>query len=94
MIFNFDIFAEGALYSYTDYANGKLVPFALKDTTATNRALLILENYTILNGSSRFIPDVSGNGQDATVGTFYDGTISGDADISIAKLKEYFTANS
>lgn len=94
MIFNFDIFTENAPYTYTDYANGNLVPLALKDTTATNRALLMLENYTILNGSSRFIPDVSGNGQDATVGTFYDGTISGDADISIAKFKEYFTANS
>ena len=94
MIFNFDIFAEGAPYSYADYANGNLVPPALKDTTATNRALLMLENYTILNGSSRFIPDVSGNGQDATVGTNYGGTISGDVDVSIAKLKEYLTANS
>ena len=94
MVFNFDIFAEGAPYTYTDYANGNLVPIALKDTTAVNRALLILENYTILNGSSRFIPDVSGNGQDATVGSYLNGTISGDADISIAKLKEYFTANS
>ena len=93
MIFNFDIFAEGAPYTYTDYANGNLVPLTLKDTTAVNRALLILENYTILNGSSRFIPDVSGNGQDATVGTYVGGTISGDADISIAKLKEYLTAN-
>lgn len=94
MIFNFDIFTENAPYTYTDYANGNLVPLALKDTTATNRALLMLENYTILNGSSRFIPDVSGNGQDATVGSYFDGTISGDADISIAKFKEYFTANS
>ena len=93
MIFNFDIFADNALYTYDDYANGKLVPPALKDATAANRALLILENYTILNGSSRFIPDVSGNGQDATVETKFDGTISGDADISIAKLKEYLTAN-
>ena len=94
MIFNFDIFAEGAPYTYTEYANGNLVPLTLKDTTAVNRALLILENYTILNGSSRFIPDVSGNGQDATVETKFNGTIGGDADISIAKLKEYFTANS
>lgn len=94
MVFNFDIFAEGAPYTYTDYANGNLVPLALKDTTASNRALLLLENYTILNGSSRFIPDVSGNGQDATVETKLKGTIGGDADISIAKLKEYFTANS
>lgn len=94
MVFNFDIFAEGAPYTYTDYANGNLVPLALKDTTASNRALLMLENYTILNGSSRFIPDVSGNGQDATVETKFNGTIGGDADISIAKLKEYFTANS
>ena len=94
MVFNFDIFAEGAPYSYADYANGNLVPIALKDTTAVNRALLILENYTILNGSSRFIPDISGNGQDARVGSYVGGTISGDADISIAKLKEYFTANS
>ena len=94
MVFNFDIFAEGAPYTYTDYANGNLVPLALKDTTASNRALLLLENYTILNGSSRFIPDVSGNGQDATVETKFNGTIGGDADISIAKLKEYFTANS
>ena len=94
MIFNFDIFTENAPYTYTDYANGNLVPLTLKDTTASNRALLMLENYTILNGSSRFIPDVSGNGQDATVETKFNGTIGGDADISIAKLKEYFTANS
>ena len=94
MVFNFDIFAEGAPYTYTDYANGNLVPLALKETTASNRALLLLESYTILNGSSRFIPDVSGNGQDATVETKFNGTIGGDADISIAKLKEYFTANS
>lgn len=94
MVFNFDIFAEGAPYTYTDYANGNLVPLTLKDTTASNRVLLMLENYTILNGSSRFIPDVSGNGQDATVETKFNGTIGGDADISIAKLKEYFTANS
>lgn len=93
MVFNFDIFADSAPYTYTDYTNGNLVPLALKDTTAVNRALLILENYTILNGSSRFIPDVSGNGQDAIVETKFDGTIGGDADISIAKLKEYLTAN-
>lgn len=94
MIFNFDIFADGAPYTYTDYANGNLVPLALKDTTAVNRALLLLENYTILNGSSRFIPDVSGNNRDLTVDTHFNGTIGGDADISIAKLKEYLTANS
>jgi hypothetical protein len=95
MVFNFDVFADGAPYSYADYANGKLVPPALKNTTATNRALLILENYTIMNGSSKFIPDVSGNNRDFTVQqTSANATIKGDLDVQIAKLKEYLTANS
>ena len=99
MVFNFDIFAVNAPYTYIDYANGKLVPITLKTTTSTNKALLILENYTIMKGSSQFIPDISGNNRDVSVnsvtsdGVDLGGKINGDADISIAKLKEYLTAN-
>lgn len=84
-IFNFDVSAEGASYTISDYKTGKSLSPSLTTPTETNHSLLALENYTIANGSTKYVPDVSGNSNDATV----SGSVAGDNDIRIAKLKYY-----
>lgn len=80
-IFNFDVSATDAPYTLADYQAGKRLPPALCSTTATQRALLSLENYTIArNTTTKLIKDASGNGNDATV----SGTVAGDMDAGIA----------
>lgn len=76
-IFNFDVSSSDAPYSLSDYQAGKRLPPNLAGVQ------LALENYTInRNTSTKLIKDVSGNGQDATVGS--TGTVAGDMDKSIA----------
>lgn len=50
---------------------------------------LALENYTVLNGGTQTIFDVSGYAQDATVSA---GSIAGDNDISVARLVDFISA--
>lgn len=102
-IFNFQMDADGAPYTVADYAASKLVPPALYDPAAAQRALLALEDYTISrNTTTRLVKDVSGNAYDATVvesggsgDTAWTGTVKGTRDTSVAafvdEIKTQFT---
>lgn len=102
-VFNFDMSADGAPYTVADYVSGKLVPPALYDPTAAQRALLALEDYTISrNSTTRLVKDVSGNAYDATVvesggsgDTAWTGTVKGSRDSAVAafvdEIKTQFT---
>jgi|GEM_PF-4471204 len=99
-IFNFDMSADGAPYTVADYAAGKLVPPALYDPAAAQRALLALEDYSIAVGATRYVPDVSGNAYDATVvesggsgDTAWTGTVKGSRDTAIKRLCDLINAN-
>lgn len=99
-IFNFDMSAEGAPYTVADYAAGKLVPPALYDPAAAQRAMLALEDYSIAVGATRYVPDVSGNVYDATVvesggsgDTAWTGTVKGSRDTAIKRLCDLINAN-
>ena len=84
-IFNFDMSAADALYSVADYSAGKPVP-----PSALSQTAVLLENYTFTVGSTQYIPDVSGNNNDATItGT---GTVAGTFDKAIAKLASLITS--
>lgn len=102
-IFNFQMDADGAPYTVADYVSGKLVPPALYDPAAAQRALLALEDYTISrNETTRLVKDVSGNACDATVvesggsgDTAWTGTVKGSRDSAVAafvdEIKTQFT---
>lgn len=99
-IFNFQMDAEGAPYTVADYVSGKLVPPALYDPAAAQRALLALEDYSIAVGATRYVPDVSGNAYDATVvesggagDTAWTGTVKGSRDTTIKRLCDLINAN-
>ena len=99
-IFNFDMSAEGAPYTVADYVSGKLVPPALYDPAAAQRALLALEDYSIAVGATRYVPDVSGNAYDATVvesggsgAAAWTGTVKGSRDTVIKRLCDLINAN-
>lgn len=99
-IFNFQMDADGAPYTVADYVSGKLVPPALYDPAAAQRALLALEDYTIAVGATRYVPDVSGNAYDATVvesggsgDAAWTGTVKGSRDTAIKRLCDLFNAN-
>ena len=99
-VFNFDMSAEGAPYTVADYVSGKLVPPALYDPAAAQRALLALEDYSIAVGATRYVPDVSGNAYDATVvesggsgDTAWTGTVKGSRDTAIKRLCDLINAN-
>ena len=84
-VFNFDMSAGGAPYSIADYSAGKPVP-----PSALSQTAVLLENYTFTVGSTQYIPDVSGNNNDATIaGT---GTVAGTFDKAIAKLASLITS--
>lgn len=84
-VFNFDMSAAGAPYSVADYSAGKPVP-----PSALSQTAVLLENYTFTVGSTQYIPDVSGNNNDATItGT---GTLAGTFDKAIAKLASLITS--
>lgn len=84
-IFNFDVSAEGAPYTISDYKLGKSLSPSLTTPTKTNHSLLALANYT-LNGQ---VLDASGNGNNATV----SGQVAGTNDAQIAALYKAFTGN-
>ena len=99
-VFNFDMSAEGAPYTVADYAAGKLVPPALYDPAAAQRALLALEDYSIAVGATRYVPDISGNAYDATVvesggfgETAWTGTVKGSRDTATKRLCDLINAN-
>ena len=99
-VFNFDMSAEGAPYTVADYVSGKLVPPALYDPAAAQRAMLALEDYSIAVGATRYVPDVSGNAYDATVvesggsgDTAWTGTVKGSRDTAIKRLCDLINAN-
>lgn len=84
-VFNFDMSAADAPYSVADYSAGKPVP-----PSALSQTAVLLENYTFTVGSTQYIPDVSGNNNDATIaGT---GTVAGTFDKAIAKLASLITS--
>ena len=56
-------------------------------------ALFAPADFVITTGTTRNIPDLSGQGKDATL-SGQPATVKTDNDIKVAKLKEYFTANS
>ncbi len=56
-------------------------------------ALFAPADFVITTGTTRNMPDLSGQGKDATLSGNL-GTVKTDNDIKIAKLKEYLTANS
>ena len=56
-------------------------------------ALFAPADFVSTTGTTRNIPDLSGQGKDATLSGQL-GTVKTDNDIKVAKLKEYFTANS
>ena len=83
-----------------DYAAGKLVPPALYDPAAAQRALLALEDYSIAVGATRYVPDISGNAYDATVvesggsgETAWTGTVKGSRDTATKRLCDLINAN-
>ena len=80
--FNFDLSASDAPYTVADYTSGKPIPPALCDPAAEKHAMLALDDYVITVGSTRYIPDLSGNVADMTV----TGDVKGDRDASIARL--------
>lgn len=91
-IFNFQMDAEDSPYTVADYISGKDVPPALYNPSASKKALLALEDYTISrNATTRLVKDVSGNAYDATViesggsgGTTWSGTVKGSRDTAVA----------
>ena len=90
-IFNFQMDAEDSPYTVADYVSGKDVPPALYSSSASKKALLALEDYTISrNSTTRLVKDVSGNAYDATVvesggsgGTAWTGTVKGSRDTAV-----------
>lgn len=91
-IFNFQMDAEDSPYTVADYASGKDVPPALYNPSASKKALLALEDYTISrNTTTRLVKDISGNAYDATViesggsgDTAWSGTVKGSRDTAVA----------
>jgi hypothetical protein len=83
--FNFDISAENAPYTLANYQTGKSIPPSLK---SGGQVSLALEDYTITNGTTKMIFDVSGNNNDATI----TGNVSGDKDINIQRLVDFIKA--
>lgn len=81
-IFNFDISDAYAPYTISDYASGVQIPGTLLNSSAQQKAILALENFTFTNGSTRIVADYSGNLSDASV----VGSVIGDNDTKIARL--------
>jgi hypothetical protein len=76
-VFNFDVSDTNAPYTLDDYQQGKPIPVECLDTSAEQRALLALENYT-LNGKPL---DYSGN--HASNKMEIKGSVKGDNDAHI-----------
>ena len=59
-----------------------------------NGALLSLQNYTVLNGSTQQVFDVSGNANDATATLSDGGSLKGSNDISVSRLIDFVKGQS
>ena len=85
---------NGIGYTVEDYHNGVDEPPAMQDASATYRALLSLQDYTITNGSTQQVFDVSGNANDATVVLSDGGSLKGSNDISVGRLIDFIKGQS
>ena len=85
---------NGIGYTIEDYANGVDEPPAMQDASATYRALLSLQDYTITNGSTQQVFDVSGNANDATVVLSEGGSVKGSNDIGVSRLIDFIKGQS
>lgn len=85
---------NGIGYTIEDYNNGVDEPPAMQDASATYRALLSLQDYTVTNGSTQQVFDVSGNANDATVVLSEGGSVKGANDISVSRLIDFVKGQS
>ena len=85
---------NGIGYSVEDYHNGVDEPPTMQDASATYRALLSLQDYTITNGSTQQVFDVSGNANDATVVLSEGGSVKGSNDIGVSRLIDFIKGQS
>lgn len=85
---------SGIGYTVEDYANGVDEPPTMQDASATYRVLLSLQDYTILNGSTQQVFDVSGNANDATATLSDGGSLKGSNDISVGRLIDFIKGQS
>lgn len=85
---------NGIGYTVEDYHNGVDEPPTMQDTSATYRALLSLQDYTITNGSTQQVFDVSGNANDATVVLSEGGSVKGSNDIGVSRLIDFIKGQS
>lgn len=85
---------NGIGYTVEDYHNGVDEPPIMQDVSATYRALLSLQDYTILNGSTQQVFDVSGNANDATATLSDGGSLKGSNDISVGRLIDFIKGQS
>lgn len=85
---------DGIGYSVEDYHNGVDEPPTMQDASATYRALLSLQDYTITNGSTQQVFDVSGNANDATVVLSEGGSVKGSNDIGVSRLIDFIKGQS
>lgn len=84
----------GIGYTVEDYHNGVDEPPTMQDGGATYRALLSLQDYTITNGSTQQVFDVSGNANDATATLSDGGSLKGSNDISVGRLIDFIKGQS
>ena len=85
---------NGIGYTIEDYHNGIDEPPTMQDTSATYRALLSLQDYTITNGSTQQVFDVSGNANDATATLSEGGSVKGSNDIGVSRLIDFIKGQS
>lgn len=85
---------DGIGYTVEDYHNGIDEPPTMQDASATYRALLSLQDYTITNGSTQQVFDVSGNANDATAMLSDGGSLKGSNDIGVSRLIDFIKGQS
>lgn len=85
---------NGIGYTVEDYNNGVDEPPTMQDASATYRALLSLQDYTVQNGSTQQVFDVSGNANDATATLSEGGSLKGSNDISVSRLIDFIKGQS
>lgn len=85
---------NGIGYTIEDYHNGIDEPPTMQDGGATYRALLSLQDYTVQNGSTQQVFDVSGNANDATVVLSEGGSLKGSNDIAVGRLIDFIKGQS
>lgn len=85
---------NGIGYTIEDYHNGIDEPLTMQNASATYRALLSLQDYTVTNGSTQQVFDVSGNANDATVTLSDGGSLKGLNDIGVSRLIDFIKGQS